>query len=174
MLIQGREFEILIPAEKIATAVQHIGDQLNKSLAGKNPLFVIVLNGAAVFGADLIRTFAGSCEVFYMRVKSYIGMRAGEHQIYEGFGNLVNGRHIVIVEDIVDSGNTLRIMLHDLAMHQPAGITTVAILQKKIHRPNDLHADIVGFEIPDVFVVGYGLDYNEEGRNLKDVWKLGE
>jgi len=172
MRIHDKEFELFISSEQISMAVSQTAATLNKQLTGKTPLFIIILNGAYIFGADLTRQFEGNCTVSFSRIKSYHGTSSGDVSEFSGFENEVNGRHIVLVEDIVDTGKTLFHLLHELEQFRPAGITTVALLQKNILRPNLLKADIVGFEIPDVFVVGYGLDYDGAGRNLKDVWKV--
>jgi len=172
MLIHDRPFELFIASDEIAHAVVSIAAQLNTLFRDKNPLFVIILNGSYIFGADLTRQFEGPCEVSFTKIKSYTGMEAGEVSSFSGFNLQVNNRHVILVEDIVDTGKTLYHLLNEMQKMAAASITTVALLQKKVLRPNLMKADIFGFEIPDVFVVGYGLDYDEVGRNLKDIWKV--
>ncbi len=172
MRIHNKEFELFLSEEEISKKVRHLAEQLNLALANKNPIFMIILNGAYLFGADLTRQFNGACEITFVKIKSYQGMSSAGVSEFSGFQNNINERHLVIIEDIVDSGKTLFHLQNELKEFKPASLTTVALLQKNLLRPNLMKADLVGFEIPDEFVVGYGLDYDEAGRNLKDVWKV--
>lgn len=173
MRINDREFELYLTSDEIAIAVAEIAEKLNTVLQNKNPHFIIILNGAFIFGADLLRKFSGKCDISFSRIKSYDGMNSGEISEFSGFQTMVTNRNIVIIEDIIDTGKTVFHLMNELEPRKPESILVVSLLQKNILRPNFIKADITGFEIPDHFVVGYGLDYDGEGRNLKDIWRLG-
>ena len=119
-----------------------------------------------------MRAFTGNCEVMFTRVSSYSGTISGGVKIFTGLDEAMRGRDIILVEDIIDSGKTVTFLQKELELLQPASVCTVALLQKNIPGEHIVQADIFGFTIPDNFVVGYGLDYNEQGRNLRDVWKV--
>lgn len=173
MRINDREFELYLTSDEIAIAVSEIAEKLNTILQSKNPHFIIILNGAFIFGADLLRKFSGKCDISFSRIKSYDGMNSGEISEFSGFQTMVTNRNIVIIEDIIDTGKTVFHLMNELEPRKPESILVVSLLQKNILRPNLIKADLTGFEIPDHFVVGYGLDYDGEGRNLKDIWRLG-
>lgn len=170
MQIQDLQFEAYISSEKIQERVLQLGIELNKKFADQDPIFIIVLNGAFIFAADLIRQFNGDCETIFTRIKSYTGTVSGEIQTFSGFDHKVNNRNIIFIEDIIDTGKTIMHLFKEIEKLNPASVTTIALLQKNIHRPNLIKADLIGFEIPNVFVVGYGLDYEEKGRNLAGIW----
>ncbi|MBC8173770.1 MAG: hypoxanthine phosphoribosyltransferase [Chitinophagales bacterium] len=172
MLLHDKQFGLFIPEDQIHTKVFEAGKIITEKFHEKNPVFIIVLNGAWIFGADLIRQFPHICEIRFVKIASYSGMQSQNIQQFSGFSFPVAGRHVIIIEDIVDSGKTLQYLYDQLKPLQPASVFTVALFQKKIFRNNNVQADLAGFEIPDVFIVGYGLDYNELGRNLKDVWRV--
>ncbi len=171
MQIHDKEFTILINEHEILNRVAKLGAELTIKYIDKNPLFVIILNGAFVFGADLIRNFKGECELYFTRIRSYSGTSSGELKDFTGFDASLENRHIVFVEDIIDTGKTIYHLITEIKNFNPASITTVTFLQKKILRPHLISADFVGFEIEDEFVVGYGLDYDGLGRNLNAIWK---
>ncbi len=172
MQLNDKSFEPFISADDIQKKVIELGSGLNLSYSGKQPLFIIVLNGAFIFGSDLIRHFNGECEITFVKVESYAGTQSQGIKSFSDFNIDVSQKHIIIVEDIIDSGNTLHFLQEQLMHKEALSIISIALLQKQIKRANDIQADIVGFEIPDVFVVGYGLDYNGAGRNLKDIWRI--
>lgn len=152
--------------------MQQLGAELQRQMEGKIPVFVVILKGSFVFSADLVRAYNGPCEIVFTRIKSYNGTASEEIVEFSGFDATVQGREIILVEDIVDTGKTVFHLLKEIEKHHPASVTVVALLQKMILRPNLIKADLTGFEIPDEFVVGYGLDYNEQGRNLDAIWKV--
>ncbi len=172
MRLHDLDFEIFISAAVIQERVKQMASELHSRFQHKDPVFVIILKGSFIFGADLVRAYPGKCEVVFTRVKSYSGTEAGAIQLFSGFDETVRERDIIIIEDIVDSGKTVFHLQQELAPYRPTSVTIVALLQKKILRPNLIKADIAGFEIPDVFVVGCGLDYDELGRNLPDVYAV--
>ncbi len=172
MQIRELSFDIFISQEKLQARIQEMGAELSQLFVDKNPLFIIVLNGAFIFAADLIRNYKGNCETLFTRIKTYTGTASGEISEFTGLSKAVNNRDVIFIEDIIDTGKTVYHLQNEIELLHPASVTIVTLLQKNILRPNLVKADIIGFEIPDVFVVGYGLDYKENGRNLPEVWSL--
>jgi len=166
--------EVLIGPEQLQARVRELGAQLARDYAGREPLLVGVLKGAVVFMVDLMRAIPLPLQVELMAVSSYQGgtQSTGAVRILMDLAIGVEGRDVLIVEDIVDSGLTLRYMRDYLAGQQPASLRIVALLDKERERPVGLEIDYVGFRIPDRFVVGYGLDFQERYRNLPYVGVL--
>lgn len=169
------EFQLLIDAASIKSRVDAIAAALNAEYAGKNPLFVGVLNGCFVFMADLVRQMEMPCEVSFTKVASYHGGLKTTWQLRNDLDLAVDieGRDVILLEDITDTGNTLSYLIADLKQRKPASIMVCALLSK----PDAMQFDIpelkyVGFEIENKFVVGYGLDYKEVGRNLNGIYQL--
>ncbi len=158
---------ILISAEEIEAHVSEVGKQISRDFAGKNPIFVGVLKGCFVFMADLMRHVSISCSMDFMSVSSYQGTSStGAVKINKDLNQDIEGRHLILVEDILDSGVTLNYLKHYLMVREPASISIVTLMDKPAHRKAPIQADYFCFEVPDAFVVGYGLDYNERYRNL--------
>ena len=168
-------FKPYISEIDIRNKINEIGKELSERFKGKCPLFINVLNGSFVFAADLLRACDINCEVSFIKIASYEGLSSsGKTQTIIGLTEEVKGRDIIILEDIVDSGRTLYRFLQQLKEQEPASITVVALLVKPDAAEFKVKLDYVGFEIPNAFVVGYGLDYNGLGRNLKGVYQLTE
>lgn len=166
-------FQPLFSEETVQARVRELGRELQQGLKGNNPLFISILSGAFVFAADLIRAFEADCEVGFVKLSSYTGTRSsGDVQTVMGLDKQLAGRHLVVVEDIVDTGRTLHFFLEHLWSQQPASVTTVAFLRKPEAAAFPVKVDLVGFDIEDRFVVGYGLDYDSLGRNLRGVFVL--
>lgn len=172
-IIQAHDlkFKPFIEADRIAEAVNKMGQALKADYADKKPLFICVLNGAFVFAADLLRACQFPCEVAFVRLASYHGTNStGKVTTIFGLDIPVKNRHVVVVEDIVDSGLTISHFLEELNSYQPASLRLAVLLIK----PNALQVDIrphyFGFEISNEFVVGYGLDYNGLCRNLPSIY----
>ncbi len=175
MQIHDLHFRPLITAQQIEDRVQNIGAALTTQYGDKCPLFISILSGAFVFASDLMRAFDGHCEVGFVKLASYQGTRSsGDVQTVMGLEKDLSGRHLIVVEDIVDTGRTLHFFLDHLRQQGPASICTVALLCKPEAQQFDVPVDYVGFEIPNDFVVGYGLDYNGLGRNLPEILVLEE
>ena len=166
--------EVLFSEQQLADKVAELGARISADYAGKDPLIVSVLKGSYVFMADLTRRISIPCNVDFMAVSSYgAGTKTtGEVQIIKDIGSKIDGRHLIIVEDILDSGMTLSYLKGLLQGRNPASIRIATLLDKPSRRKVDLKADYVGFEVPDEFVVGYGLDYDEHYRNLPYVGVL--
>lgn len=160
---------ILIDTDEIAKRTAEIGAQLERDYAGREPVFVGVLKGSFLFMADLVRQTTLHGVVDFMQVSSY-GDRetstTGAVKIVQDLSMSIEGRDVIIVEDILDSGVTLSYLTKLLWGRNPASLRIATLLDKPSRRQADIHADYVGFEVPDAFVVGYGLDYNQKYRNL--------
>ncbi|HND86713.1 MAG TPA: hypoxanthine phosphoribosyltransferase [Saprospiraceae bacterium] len=171
--IRDLQFESMLSEAQVQTRVRELGQALTERLAGKAPLFISILSGAFVFASDLIRAFESECEVGFVKLASYVGTRSsGDVQTVMGLQKDLAGRHLVVVEDIVDTGRTLHFFLDHLRQQQPASICTVTFLRKPEAAQFDVQVDFVGFDIEDKFVVGYGLDYDGLGRNLPGVYQM--
>ncbi len=173
--IHDLRFEPYLGSRKIAARVQALGRQIRQNYEGKRPLFVSVLNGAFVFAADLMRACEGlEAEIAFVRLASYEGTQSsGKVNTLLGLEpETVAGRHLLLVEDIVDSGRTLHFFLEDLRKMNPASIELAVLLRKPEAVEFELPVRYLGFDIPNKFVVGYGLDYNGLGRNLKGIYQL--
>ncbi|NVM64744.1 hypoxanthine phosphoribosyltransferase [Mucilaginibacter sp. SG538B] len=172
--IADLEFEILLTADKIEERIKAIGIQLNEDYNNSIPVFIGVLNGSFLFIADLIKQVSIPCEINFTKLASYYGGTSSTLKIREDIDLTVDikGRDVLIIEDIVDTGNTAHYLIQKLKEREPASLRLCSLLlkpaalQKKIEE-----LKYVGFEIGNEFVVGYGLDYKEMGRNLKDIYK---
>ena len=159
--------EVLITEEEIRRKVTEIGDQISRDFEGKDPLFVGVLKGCYIFMADLLRSVSIKCSVDFMAVSSYSGTRStGAVKINKDLNTDIHGRNLILVEDILDSGVTLNYLKNYLLVSKPASVSIVTLMDKPSRRKADVYANYSCFEVPDAFVVGYGLDYNERYRNL--------
>jgi len=174
MKIADLEFEPLISYPEIEKSIQTIAAELNEAYADKTPVFIGVLNGCFVFMADLFKEITIPCQVAFTKLSSYHGGLESTRIIRDDFELSIDieGRHIILIEDIIDTGNTLSYLIAKLKLHKPASIIVCALLLK----PAALEQEIkeikhVAFEIENEFVVGYGLDYMEMGRNLKGIYR---
>ncbi|MEO1257547.1 MAG: hypoxanthine phosphoribosyltransferase [Bacteroidota bacterium] len=166
-------FETFITKEKIAERVQTLGQQISHKHAANKPLFIGVMNGAFIFIADLIRHFEYDCEIAFVRLSSYKGTQSsGKIETVYGLEMEIENRHIIVVEDIVDSGRTLHYFLDYLKKQKPASVELASLLLKPDALQFPVKLDYLGFEIPEKFVIGYGLDYDGLGRNLEDIYQL--
>ena len=166
--------KVLLSEEEIKARVQELGDRLYDRFKDKNPMFVGVLNGCFIFMADLVRAAQLKSEVEFIGLSSYKNATksSGVVQITRDLQKDITGRHIIVVEDILDSGNTLYFLKNYLTTKGAASITIVTLLDKPARRRVDLKTDYSCFTIPDEFVVGYGLDFDEKYRNLPDIGVL--
>ena len=158
---------VLISSEEIATVVKRLGKEISDDYADSCPVMVSILKGAFIFMADLVRSVRVNCSMDFMAVSSYSGTTStGAVKINKDLSEDICGRDVIIVEDILDSGVTLNYLKSYLMVRKPASIRIVTLMDKPSRRKADVRADYSCFEIPDAFVVGYGLDYNEKYRNL--------
>ena len=173
--IKDKSFKVSIPEAEIKSRVKAVAEQINKDLAGKNPLFLCVLNGSFIFAADLYREITIPSNISFVKLASYQGtISTGKVQEVIGLNEDISGRTVVIVEDIVDTGRTMRQMIESLGTRNPESVHICALFVKpdKLEEPIDV--EYVAFSILDDFIVGYGLDYDQEGRGLKDVYTIVE
>lgn len=159
---------ILFSEEQLKARVREIAGQIDRDFAGKEPMLISVLRGSFIFMADLMRSITLPCTVDFMAVSSYGAgtTSSGQVKITKDLSESIEGRDIIVVEDILDSGNTLHYLFQLLQARHPASIKLATLLDKPSRRTKPITADYVGFEVPDEFVVGYGLDYDELYRNL--------
>ena len=172
--IEDKTFEVFLEEETIRKRIRLMGIQIGVDYEEKCPVFLGVLNGSFLFMADLMKEFPGSCETEFIKVKSYDGIATtGRVKSLLGLPENLSGRDIIVVEDIVDSGLTLQFVLNELKKLQPASVALCTLLFKPAALKAPLEGlEYVGFEIPNDFVVGYGLDYNGLGRNLQSIYRL--
>ena len=158
---------VLITADEIEEKVAEVGKKISEDYEGKNPIFVGVLKGCFIFMADLMRHVSIPCTMDFMSVSSYSGTSStGAVKINKDLNQDIEGRHLILVEDILDSGVTLNYLKTYLQVRKPASVHIVTLMDKPAHRKAPVYADYACFDVPDAFVVGYGLDYNERYRNL--------
>lgn len=173
MHIIDKTFELLIPEEKILNEIKRLAQEINQHYQDLNPVFIGVLNGAFMFAADLLKNIDIPSEITFIKAKSYEGIQSTGHVSTRlGLEAPVKGRHIIILEDIVDSGYTINHLMEMLQDQKPASVNIASLLFKPEALKADLDIKYVGFSIPNQFVVGYGLDYDGQGRNLRDIYCL--
>lgn len=171
--INDRQFTISIPEEKILKEVERLAAQISRDLEGKNPLFLCVLNGSFMFAADLFRRITIPAEISFVKLASYEGTAStGVIKEVIGLSENITGRTVVIVEDIVDTGCTMSKLIDNLGTRAPEAIHICTLLLKPEKLKVDLDIEYVALEIPNDFIVGYGLDYDGFGRNLKDIYTV--
>src|ERR1700712_5130828 len=169
--VHDKMFKPYLPATDIQQKVEGIAKQINKDYAGKNPLFIAILNGSFMFAADLFKYLDIAAEICFIKLASYKGTKSTGHGVTAiGLDIDLIGRHVVLVEDIVDTGKTLNEFLPQLRHQQPASLKIAALLHKPAATIHPVNVDYLGFTIPDKFVVGYGLDYNGLGRNIPEIY----
>ena len=173
--IKDKTFRTFIPEDRIAERVKAVAERINKDLADKNPLFLAVLNGSFIFAADLMRYITIPCEISFVKLASYQGTTStGVIKEVIGLNEELAGRTVVILEDIVDTGFTIKRMIETLGTRGPESVHVCTLLLKPGKLQVPLNVEYVAMEIPNDFIVGYGLDYDQQGRNLRDIYTLVE
>lgn len=171
--VLDKEFRPYISSSEIAERISAIADELNSKLEGKKPLFLCILNGAFMFAADLLRQISVPAEISFIKVASYDGTEStGRIAETIGLDKDIEGRTVVIVEDIIDSGLTMKYLLERLKAKHPEKIYVTALFSKPCNMKADIQIDYCAFRIPDKFIIGYGLDYDGYGRNYPDVYAI--
>lgn len=171
--LKDKKFRTYLDEEKIQTAVKSLGATINRDYLGKNPLFICVLSGSFMFTSDLVKHFTSECEITFVRLSSYEGTQStGDIKTVLGIVETIEKRDVIIVEDIVDTGNTLSMFLPAIQNLKPLSIKTAALLVKPDTLKEKIKVDYRCFDIPNDFIVGYGLDYDGLGRNLRDIYVL--
>ncbi|KNZ69018.1 hypoxanthine phosphoribosyltransferase [Thermincola ferriacetica] len=166
----------LVGANEIKAKVKKLGEQISRDYAGKDLLVIGILKGAVIFMADLIREITIPINIDFMAVSSYGATTesSGVVRILKDLDQSVENKHVLIVEDIIDSGLTLKYLVEILKSRGPASVKVCTLLDKPDRRKTEVHVDYNGFVIPDEFVVGYGLDYDEKYRHLQEIYVLKE
>lgn len=173
--VHDKQFEPYLTAEEIAQRIRMIAQQINENYAGKRPLFIAILNGSFMFASDLFKEIHIDAEICFIKLASYKGTKSSGHVITAiGLDMDIIGRDIIIVEDIVDTGKTLSEFLPQIHHQQPASVAIAALLHKPEATVYPLKIDYLGFTIPNKFVLGYGLDYDGLGRNIREIYRLCE
>lgn len=171
--IKDKTFKVSIPEAQIKARVKELAQQMSRDLEGKNPLFLGVLNGAFIFAADLMREMTIPCEISFVKLASYQGTTStGTIKEVIGINEDLTGRTVVIVEDIVESGLTIKRMMEQIGTRNPASVQVCTLFFKPDRLQEDLQLDYVAFKIPNDFILGYGLDYDQAARGLKDIYTL--
>jgi hypoxanthine phosphoribosyltransferase len=173
--VKDKDFSKFISSETIDSAIQKVAQEINKDTVTENPLFLIVLNGAFMFAADLLKKINVDCNISFVKLASYSGTQS-TNIVKEliGLNEDLKGRSVIVVEDIIDTGKTLDVLLERLKEHNAGKIRIATLLFKPAAFTCDFPIDYVGMEIPNDFIVGYGLDYDGYARNLPDIYKIVE
>ncbi len=171
--VHDKQFKPYISADKISDEIKRVASEINRDYSGRKPLFIAILNGAFMFAADLFKEITVEAEICFIKLASYKGIKSSG-QVLTAIGLDVDlvGRDIIIIEDIVDTGNTLSKFLPQLENHQPASLKIAALLHKPEAMVHPIKIDYLGFNVPDKFLLGYGLDYDGLGRNIKEIYQL--
>ncbi len=171
--VHDKTFELYISASEIAARVAELGKNISGDFRDKNPVLICILNGAFIFAADLARALDIECEISFTKLSSYSGLKSsGEVTVILGLDISVEGRHVIIVEDIVDTGITMNRFLKQINLLKPASVEIAACFIKSESIIDPVEVKYAGFNITDRFIIGYGLDYNGHGRNRADVYLL--
>lgn len=170
--VNSEKFRIYLTHEEIQQRIKQLGGQISKEFKDKKPIFIGVLNGAYIFLADLMRYVSIPCEVDFLKLSSYGDEKvsSGQVQDLKEINADIKGRHIILVEDIVDTGLSMKYLVEKLKRLNPASLSVVTMLHKAEATKYDVQIDYVGFKIPNLFVLGYGLDFAQEGRNLAQIY----
>jgi hypoxanthine phosphoribosyltransferase len=171
--IQGKTFSELISAQKISRRVEELALQINSELGDRDVIFLGILNGAFVFAADLFRRIDFPARISFVKLASYVGTgSSGDVKELIGWNEDIGGKCVVIVEDIIDTGATIERIVRELIIRNAAEVRVAACFFKPSAYASDIELDYIGFEIPDDFIIGYGLDFDGYGRNLPSVYSV--
>jgi len=171
--VKDKEFAIFIKSDAILKQVERVAQQINVDYKDKKPLFLVVLNGAFMFASDLFKKLSIDCEISFVKLSSYSGTSTTEHVKHLiGINEDLKGRNIIVVEDIVDTGITIEHMMEELKKFEPADVKIATLLLKPDKYDKGYNIDYVAIEIPNDFIIGYGLDYDGFARNLPDIYKI--
>jgi hypoxanthine phosphoribosyltransferase len=171
--VLDKQFREFIPERDIKERIVKMADEINKVYAGKEVVFLGILNGAFLFAADLIRNIDLKARISFVKLASYKGTdSSGRIKELIGWNEDIRNKYVIVVEDIVDTGNTLERIVDELVIRKPSGVKIATLLLKPDAYKKDIPIDYIGFKIPNGFVIGYGLDYNGYGRNLPSIYML--
>lgn len=171
--INDKYFDVFIEKKEILSKVDSLASLINKDYHGRKVLFIAVLNGSFMFASDLMKRISIDCEISFVKVSSYVGTTSmGRVDELIGLNTDISGKEVIIIEDIVDTGVTVDKIITLLTKGKPSSIKICSLLYKPEAFKGKNKPDYVGFTIPNVFVVGYGLDYNEKGRNIEEIYQF--
>jgi hypoxanthine phosphoribosyltransferase len=169
--IKNRNFSIFINAQQLNNRITELASTISKDIADKDPLFIAVLNGSFMFAADLFKEFNFPCQISFVKIASYQGSKStGNITELVGLKENIEGRHIILIEDIIDTGLTIQHLLEEVIAKKPASLRIATLLLKREALKIEINPEYVGFEVPNKFLIGYGLDYDGYGRNLKHIY----
>lgn len=173
--VNDKSFQPYLTASEIDTQIKRLGIEINGDYAGKRPLFIAILNGSFMFASDLFKELTIDAEICFIKLASYKGTRSTSHVITSiGLDESLKDRHVLIIEDIVDTGKTLSEFLPQLKDQHPASLKIAALLHKPEALLYPINIDYLGFNVPNKFLLGFGLDFDGLGRNLKEIYRLVE
>ncbi len=173
--VNDKKFKPYISAVRISERIKELADEMNVDYQGKRPLFIAILNGSFMFASDLFKYISIDAEICFIKLASYKGTRSTGNVITSiGLDEPLKDRHVVIIEDIVDTGNTLHQFLPQLYNQQPASLKIASLLHKPTALKYPITIDYLGFEVPNIFLLGFGLDFDGLGRNLAEIYQLVE
>ena len=173
-MCRGERFRLYLSEETIRNRTRELGEQITRDYEGKKPVLIGVLNGAFMFLSDLLREINLDCEIDFIKLSSYGDEKVSSGRVRElkSIDASLEGRHIIVVEDIVDTGLSMEFMMNRLKDYNPASVEVAVLLHKHEATQVDLDMKYVAFEVPNLFVIGYGLDYGQLGRNLSEIYVL--
>lgn len=175
VVYNGIKFDLFIPSESIQTRVRQIASAISDDYENKRPLIICVLNGAFAFASDMFMNLSIDAEITFTRLKSYVGTgSSGSVDELLELSDDIRDRHVVVVEDIIDTGRTIKKLIDSIKLKLPASVRVATLLYKPQVCTHDVTPDYIGFTIPSKFIIGYGLDIDGLGRNLKDIWVAEE
>ena len=175
VVYNGIKFDLFIPSESIQTRMRQIASAISDDYENKRPLLICVLNGAFAFASDMFMNLSIDAEITFTRLKSYVGTgSSGSVDELLELSDDIRDRHVVVVEDIIDTGRTIKKLIDSIKLKLPASVRVATLLYKPQVCTHDITPDYIGFTIPSNFIIGYGLDIDGLGRNLKDIWVAEE
>lgn len=173
--LKDKTFELSIPFEEISQSIEKIAFKINSDFAGKEPVFLVILNGSFMFSAELLKKIELPCQVSFVKLASYSGTQSTYNvKTLIGLNEELRGQTVIILEDIIDTGVTMEKLLEEINEFEPLEVYVATLLLKPNALIKDINVDYTGIEIPNDFIVGFGLDYDGYGRNLKDIYKIVE
>lgn len=173
--VKDKEFSVSITSHEIDKAVERVANKINEDFEGESPIFLIVLNGSFMFASDLLKKVNLTCLTSFVKLSSYQGTQTTQNvKTLLGLNEEIKGKKIIIIEDIIDTGITMDNFLHALKEFEPADVKIATFLFKPNAFKKDYKIDYIGIEIPNDFIIGYGLDYDGYARNLPDIYKIVE
>ncbi len=173
--VNGKHFVPYISAQQIHGEIARLAQEINADYASKKPLFIAILNGSFMFAADLFKMLTIDAEICFIKLASYKGTKSTGHVVTSiGLDESLKGRHVIIIEDIVDTGKTLSEFMPQLVDQQPASLKIASLLHKPEALQHPVNIDYLGFNVPNKFLLGYGLDFDGLARNLPEIYQLEE